>query len=177
MDSSLQFARTATGVVPTRCLSRSAERPRHYTATGVVATGCLSEFAERHGSADDGTTPPRVWCRRAAFPRLRNATVLRTVALHRHGCGADALLLQICGTPRFCGPWHYTATGVVTTTTTATTTMTTTTTTTTTQCGTTSLVVRSMCPRLACVLRQCAKVSTSQSLAYFNMLTYIYSIL
>ena len=89
MDSSLQFARTATGVVPTRCLSRSAERPRHYTATGVVATGCLSEIAERHGSADRGTTPTRVWCRRAASPDLRNATVLRTMALHRHGCGDD----------------------------------------------------------------------------------------
>ena len=89
MDSSLQFARTPTGVVPTRCLSRSAERPRHYTATGVVPTGCLSESAERHGSADRGTTPPRVWCRRAASPDLRNATVLRTMALHRHGCGDD----------------------------------------------------------------------------------------
>ena len=44
--------------------------------------------------------------------QLAQATVLRTVALHRHGCGADALLLQICGTPRFCGPWYYTATGV-----------------------------------------------------------------
>ena len=61
----------------------------NYTATGLVPTGSLSESAERHGSADRGTTPTRVWCRRAASPDLRNATVLRTMALHRHGCGDD----------------------------------------------------------------------------------------
>ena len=79
----------------------------------MVPTRCDSGSAERHGSADHATTPPWVWCRRAASPGLQDARVLRTMPLHRHGCGADALPLRVCRTPRFCGPCHYSAPGVV----------------------------------------------------------------